>query len=100
MVDGDYVKVDNASLEMRNEAMRKIARVLDGRLDALRSELDSLTDTWTGPSKEEYQVQRARWDNAVQELNRILHEITGKVDDARNVYLDTEVQLARRWGNL
>jgi WXG100 family type VII secretion target len=52
---------------------------------------------WHGSAREEYWQYQMEWDAAVNELNALLNRIGGTVGQINQNYLDTEMQIKRRW---
>jgi len=91
------VVVNYAQLENAHKKMVDIAASIDEQLDTLRAGLQQLE--WDGHDREAYQAHQKAWDNAVQDMNRLLNQIGGAVGVARENYLSTEMGNARAWGN-
>jgi len=85
-----YDQMDSAAL-----AMKEIANVIDAKLDTLRSALSNMD--WQGGAREEYWQYQLEWDAAVNELNALLNRIGATVGQINQNYLDTEMQIKRRW---
>ncbi|MGC4893724.1 WXG100 family type VII secretion target [Micromonospora sp. DT31] len=90
------IKVDYAVLESSNQQMQAISRIIDEKLDTLRSMLTKLE--WEGQDRVAYQQHQAQWDAAVKDINQVLNQIGGAVGIARENYMTTEMSNSKVWG--
>ena len=90
------IQVNYAALENAQSQMQSISKVIDGRLDSLRSQLQQMQ--WNGSDREAYQAYQAQWDAAVADINAILREIGAAVGVANQNYITTEANNAKVWG--
>ncbi|GIF76388.1 WXG100 family type VII secretion target [Asanoa siamensis] len=90
------IQVNYAALENAQSQMQSISKTIDGRLDALRSQLQQMQ--WNGSDREAYQAYQAQWDAAVADINAILSEIGAAVGVANQNYITTEANNAKVWG--
>ncbi len=90
------IKVDYAVLENANAQMQSISRVIDEKLDTLRSMLSKLH--WEGQDRAAYEAHQAQWDAAIRDINQILNEIGRAVGVARENYVTTEMSNSKLWG--
>ena len=90
------VKVNYESLDSAHTQMQSISRVIDEKLDTLKSMLAGLH--WEGKDRVAYEAHQAEWDAAVRDINQILNEIGGAVGIARDNYVTTEMSNQKMWG--
>jgi WXG100 family type VII secretion target len=90
------ILVNYAALESANSQIQSISRSMDEKLDALRARLQQIQ--WEGADQQAYQAQQQQWDNALRDINGILHQIGAAVGTARENYMSTEASNAKVWG--
>jgi WXG100 family type VII secretion target len=89
------IQVNYAALENAQTQMQAISKTIDGRLDSLRGQLQNMQ--WDGSDREAYQGYQLQWDQAVADINMILHEIGAAVGVANANYMSTEKNNAKVW---
>lgn len=90
------ITVDYATLEAANQQIRQISGGLEERLRDLRARLERMH--WEGQDRVSYEQHRAEWENAMNGINRVLHEVGNAVGIARENYMATERSNANAWG--
>lgn len=63
---------------------------LRGRLDRLEQELAPLKGDWTGEASAAYQQAKAKWDQAINDLNATLQQTGAAVTDSSADYRRVE----------
>lgn len=89
------IKVDYAALEQASTRINQISGMLDENLTDLRSRLQRLN--WEGEDRTAYSQFQAQWDTAVSELNTLLNQIGGEVNNAKIRFVENEMRGAKRW---
>jgi 6 kDa early secretory antigenic target len=98
MSSAGELKVNFGSLDAAAADIMAQANQIEGRLDALESELAPLRSDWTGAAAASYQQSKAKWDAAMADMKALLAEIGGAVSRSNSDYQATESQNTSRWG--
>jgi early secretory antigenic target protein ESAT-6 len=93
---GDF-KVNFAALETAASDISAAGRQLQSRLDELDRSLQPLQSDWTGAASESYQQARAKWTQAIGDMNNLLTEVGRAVTQSGSGYTDAERNNAGRW---
>ena len=85
-------------------ALQQAGADIDKALGTLRSELDQLerdaaplVATWAGEAQEAYGQRQAKWRAASADLEAILRQIKGAVDESAADYVSTERTATQRF---
>lgn len=73
------IRVNHGGLDGIVEALHAGVTAIDGRLDALESELAPLRGDWTGHAQRSYVQAKHTWDTAIQEMLTLLEQTRGAV---------------------
>ncbi len=92
------LKVNFGSLDAAAADIRASANQIEGRLDALESELAPLRSDWTGSASSAYQQAKAKWDAGMADMKVLLAEIGTAVTTSNSDYQSTENSNTSRWG--
>ena len=92
------LKVNFGSLEAAAADIQTSANQIEGRIDALESELAPLRSDWTGAASASYQQSKTKWDSAMADMKLLLAEIGGAVRNSHSEYQATENANTSRWG--
>ncbi len=92
------LKVTFGSLEAAAADISTSANQIEGRIDALESELAPLRSDWTGSASSSYQQAKTKWDAAMADMKLLLAEIGTAVQSSNSEYQATESANASRWG--
>ncbi len=60
---------------------------LEARLQQLEGELNPIHNSWTGDAKAAYAADKAKWDQASQDMNTVLAQLRKAVSDAHETYV-------------
>jgi WXG100 family type VII secretion target len=93
---GDF-KVNFAALDTAAADINAAGRALQARLDDLDRSLQPLQADWTGAASESYQQARAKWTQAIGDMNTLLGEVGRAVQESGAGYTDAERNNAGRW---
>jgi WXG100 family type VII secretion target len=89
------IQVDYAAMEDAAGVMRTSSKTIEDRLSELASQLQKIE--WEGGDREAYLANKAKWDQAIVDMNQILHQIGGAVATARQGYGDVEQAGVNAW---
>ena len=89
MNDGVLV-VNFAALSQASADIKKALGKLQADLDELERVAAPLVQSWDGPAKEAYAVRQKTWQNAADDLTRILRGIEGALAESAGDYASTE----------
>ena len=92
------LKVNFGSLDAAAADIQSQANQIEGRLDALESELAPLRSDWTGSASNVLPAAKAKWDSAMADMKALLAEIGTAVTTSNSDYQSTESQNTARWG--
>lgn len=92
------LKVNFGGLDAAAGDIASSANQIEGRLDALESELAPLRSDWTGEASMAYQQAKAKWDSAMADMKLLLAEIGSAVTNSNGDYQSTESANTSRWG--
>lgn len=90
------IQVDYAAMEEAAGVMRNASKTIEDRLSELGSQLQKIE--WEGGDREAYLAHKAKWDQAIVDMNNILNQIGGAVATARQGYGDVEQAGVNAWG--
>ncbi|MCI4042364.1 MULTISPECIES: WXG100 family type VII secretion target [unclassified Streptomyces] len=88
----DYGHMENAADDMVQQT-----KAIDSILTNLEAELQELQRSWEGEDKAVYTEKQASWNNAVEEMKRILAEHSALLTDVSGSYKYSENSLKSLW---
>ncbi|MFD4022110.1 WXG100 family type VII secretion target [Streptomyces sp. NPDC058576] len=88
----DYSHMENAADDMVQQT-----KAIDSILTNLEAELQELQRSWEGEDKAVYAEKQASWNNAVEEMKRILTEHSALLTDVSGSYKYSENSLKSLW---
>lgn len=97
MPDGE-IKVSFPAIEAAGAQIKATSGKMDQELDTLRSQLAPLVDAYQGAAREAWNTVQTDWNNAQEELNRVLAQIGAATSQAAQDYAETEQGVTRLWG--
>ena len=86
------------SISEASQNTKATASYMNQELDQLKRDLSQLKSIWDGQAAVDYKALQAKWDNATLDLNQILSDISQALDQAHQLYLETESANASVWG--
>lgn len=92
------LKVNFGGLDAAASDIMASANQIEGRIDALESELAPLRSDWTGAASESYQQAKVKWDQGMADMKALLADIGTAVTSSNSDYQATESQNQSRWG--
>ncbi|MDH6624498.1 WXG100 family type VII secretion target [Streptomyces sp. LBL] len=88
----DYSHMNNAADDMVQQT-----KAIDSILANLDKELQALKESWEGEDKDIYGDKQTAWNNAVEEMKRILAENSALLTDVSDSYQYSEKSLTQLW---
>ncbi|HYH34528.1 MAG TPA: WXG100 family type VII secretion target [Nocardioides sp.] len=85
-MDHDDIRVSHAGLDRAAEGLQLLVRRIDERLDRLAAELAPLASDWTGHAQQSYVAARARWEEAMREMQDLLGATARTVHESNEAY--------------
>src|ERR1700738_3756836 len=98
MSTGASILVTFQSIMEASQNTKSTARYMNQELDTLKRDLSALKSIWDGQAAVDYKALQAKWDNASADLNQILADISQALDQANQLYTETENATASVWG--
>ena len=89
------IKVSYAAMEEAGSQIKASSKTIEDLSSSLKSQLQKIE--WEGGDREAYLAQQAKWDQALADMNSILHQISQAVDTARQGYADVEQSGVQAW---
>jgi WXG100 family type VII secretion target len=86
------------SISEASQNTKATASYMNQELDQLKRDLSQLKAIWDGQAAVDYKALQAKWDNASTDLNQILADISQALDQAHQLYTETENANASVWG--
>lgn len=94
----DGLRVNHAGLETAAQDLATTVKRIDDRLNRLESELAPLRSDWTGNAQQAYQVAKAKWDGAMQEMRDLLQQTSDTVHTSNAEYRAADQRGAAAFG--
>jgi WXG100 family type VII secretion target len=92
---GMPIQVNYAALEEAASVIEGSSRSIEGKLNELDGQLKKIE--WDGNDREAYSACKAKWDQAIADMNQILNQIGTAVTTAREGYGQTEQAGVNAW---
>ena len=92
---GMPIQVNYAALEEAASVIQSSSRNIEGKLNELDGQLKKIE--WDGSDREAYHAHKAKWDQAIADMNQILTQIGSAVTTAREGYGQTEQAGVNAW---
>jgi 6 kDa early secretory antigenic target len=96
MNDG-LLLVNFGALQQASVDIDRALNTLTTELERLEQEGARLKSTWSGAAQEAYDERQRRWQAASQDLQTILRQIKGAVEQSAADYQDTERSATQRF---
>lgn len=84
------ISVNYGALQVAADDIRSTTDQVNGILDQLKSDLAPLVSTWEGEAQTAYRQKQDQWDQAAEDMNRVLASIGTAVNDALSRYQEGE----------
>lgn len=88
------IKVSGRQLEALRDALKQSNNEIAGVLRDLDGKVTSLRSAWSGEASDAYDKAQRQWDGHVAELNRILAEYAGRLNEVDAVYREATSTIA------
>ena len=82
----DGLRVNHAGLDTAAEDLGQAVKAIDDRLNRLEGELAPLRSDWTGNAQNAYEVAKAKWDGAMQDMKSLLADTSNTVHQSNAEY--------------
>jgi 6 kDa early secretory antigenic target len=82
----DGLRVNHAGLDTAAEDLGQAVKSIDDRLNRLEGELAPLRSDWTGNAQQAYEVAKAKWDGAMQDMKTLLADTSNTVSQSNAEY--------------
>jgi WXG100 family type VII secretion target len=82
----DGLRVNHAGLDTAAEDLGQAVKSIDDRLNRLEGELAPLRSDWTGNAQQAYEVAKAKWDGAMQDMKSLLADTSNTVSQSNAEY--------------
>ncbi len=83
----DGLRVNHAGLETAAQDLYATVKDIDDRMNRLESELAPLKSDWIGSAQQAYEVSKAKWDWAIQEMRDLLDQTSSTVYQSNAEYM-------------
>ncbi|HEX8929382.1 MAG TPA: WXG100 family type VII secretion target [Actinomycetota bacterium] len=97
MANDGMLLVNFGALQQASADIQKAVNTLQSQLDQLERDAGPLVATWAGEAREAYSARQAKWRAASNDLQSILRNIKGAVDQSTEDYIATEKQATSRF---
>jgi WXG100 family type VII secretion target len=84
------IKVVHASLDQAANDMLTTVKHIDDRMSRLEHDLAPLRQDWIGSAKNSYDVAKAKWDQAIQDMRDLLNETHVSVMQSNQDYMSAD----------
>ncbi|MEV6170820.1 WXG100 family type VII secretion target [Streptomyces sp. NPDC051954] len=91
----DFQRTGNAIQDMELQTNQIISW-----LQQLKTELNELQQSWIGDDADVYRVKQEAWNNAAEEMAKLVKKHGMTLDDVSNVFYQNQQQSKMRWESL
>jgi WXG100 family type VII secretion target len=91
------IMVTFETIAQASQSVNQTQNNLNQKLSDLHSMLGPITSDWTGAAAEAYQAKQRQWDQAQQDLNQVLAQVSKVLEAAHDAYRSTESSNANAW---
>ncbi len=91
------IKVTFGEIANAQSNIASTSKLVQTKLDDLKSTVQRLAAGWHGAASESYQVKQQQWDSSAADLNQVLHQISVAVGNANEGYQNTEGRNTQRF---
>ena len=92
------IKVNSAQMQALVSNMQAGVNELRNMLADMDSRLGPLRDSWEGSAREAYQTAQREWNTQIDDMNRLLQEVSAAVQASNENYMAGEARNQRSWG--
>lgn len=83
----DNLYVDHSSLDSIVSDLKAAVNAIESRMGELEKDLNPLQEQWIGSAKDQYQISKAKWDQAINEMQQLLADTAMTVDSSNTEYI-------------
>jgi 6 kDa early secretory antigenic target len=94
---GEYTLAQFTALEQGQADFQGTYNSLQGTIDTLDSQLRTNLDQWEGSAQEAYYAAKAKWDNAMSNMQGVLNQIAAVIGTASDNYQHAESANTALW---
>ena len=94
----EQVKVGGSEIDVLVSQLQRAHQDLTGILDQLRSELDILSQAWSGSAQEAYRTRQVKWNQALLAMNDEINRLRRRTQESNEAFAAAERSNARIWG--
>ncbi|MGW1505860.1 WXG100 family type VII secretion target [Streptomyces mirabilis] len=95
-----YIYVDYKGTESSVSDMQEQSQAIAAIIEQMEMDLAQLKDSWIGDDKDVYADVQAKWDGAVENIRRLLHNHGELLTDISSGYRQSEQSRSQRWGEI
>lgn len=92
------IKVNSGGLQGLVSQMQSGVNELRSMLADMDSRLGPLRENWEGAAKESYQTAQRQWNTQIDDMNRLLQEVSAAVQTSNENYMAGESRNQKSWG--
>lgn len=92
------IKVDYGTLQRAADDISQTGSRVESLLDQLKTDIAPLVNTWEGEAQAAYNQKQDQWDQAAEDLRRVLASIGSAVGDALARYTEGESKARDSFG--
>jgi WXG100 family type VII secretion target len=92
---GPRIAVNYVAMEEAAAQIKSSSKSIEDISNQLKQQLQKID--WEGADQQAYDAQMVKWNQALADMNAILHQISGAVETARQGYGDVEDAGVRSW---
>ena len=92
------IRINHASLQQAAADIRATMNQIETRLENLEKELAPLRSDWNGGQKDAYHQSKAKWDNAINEMNLLLRDTQRAVEESSAEFSRADARGAAKFG--
>jgi 6 kDa early secretory antigenic target len=86
----DGLLVDHGALEAASNDLTRAVKDIENRMTALENELNPLKSDWAGNAQQSYNVAKAKWDGAINEMQGLLAQTSTQVTSSNGEYVSAD----------
>jgi 6 kDa early secretory antigenic target len=87
MPESDSVSVKFEAVSSVEARIGTTLKNLTSELSDLEGKLNPIQSHWTGAAREAYGVDKKKWDDAADDMNKVLAQMQNAVKDAHETYV-------------
>ncbi|MGC9501095.1 WXG100 family type VII secretion target [Streptomyces sp. WG7] len=95
-----YIYIDYQHAENASDDMVSQSQAIMSIIENLEMELTELKSSWIGEDSDVYKQVQANWNQAVDNIKRLLADNSVLLTDISDNYRYTEKALSDRWSNV